>query len=284
MLTKFRSETRITKEHGRNKNHKNRIIKGIASAKHTRSAIMAAVTTTVPATKEVNNNAPLLHVIVQNLQKKPGLASGIIASTQPDVFLAQEINLESEKKASFPASYVSRRGYGTAIHAKTGSNISNIRRISSPHPEHLWTIVKKTTIATYNNATIGSSGCGGVELVTFHGYNGWPRRDEVHKLVDHVNAALAVVAKQGPAIFAGDFNTWTKKHLEAVGEALSRAGFVLVYSWPYPGNTENRVLDHVYVRGVRLVEANTFENASDHLGASLVLEIMKEAEGGSSVL
>jgi endonuclease/exonuclease/phosphatase (EEP) superfamily protein YafD len=243
---------------------------------------MAAVKT--PSTKEGNNNAPLLHVIVQNLQKKPGLASKIIASTQPDVFLAQEINLESEKKASFPASNVSRLGYGTAIHAKTSSNISNIRRISSPHPEHLRTIVKKTTIATYNNATVGSSGGGGVELVTFHGYNGWPRRDEVHKLVDHVNAVLAVVAKQGPAIFAGDFNAWTQKHLEAVGEVLSRAGFVLVYSWPYPGKQEHLVLDHAFVRDMRLVEANTFENVSDHLGSSLLLEIMEETEGESSVL
>ena len=232
---------------------------------------MSAFTITAISDKanvSARSSAAVLDVYVQNLQKKAGLATKIIETfNHPDVFLAQEINLQSESEASFPASYVSRRGYGTAIYAKNGStDLSNIRRIASPHSEHLWTIVKKTTIAAYSYP--GSD----VELVSFHGYNGWPRRDEVQKLVDHVESVLAVIMRDKPAIFAGDFNTWTAEHLDAVTHVMSQAGFELVYSWPYPGQ-KDLTLDHAFVRGMELVHCDTFQNDSDHLGALLSLEM-----------
>ena len=64
-----------------------------------------------------------MKIIVQNLPKKPGLASRLVAENSPDILLAQEINLSSESPAfqNSISKNVSRQGYGTAIYAKNGA-------------------------------------------------------------------------------------------------------------------------------------------------------------------
>jgi len=197
-------------------------------------------------------------VLVQNLQKKPGLAGALIAQHAPDVMLAQEISLSSEDPAQFgDAHNTSRMGYGTAIHDSSGAP-ANVRRVESPVAEFGGFVRKKTTVAE----------CGGaVECVSFHGYNGTPFRD-VRSLVAHVQAVVAVLGS-GPVIFAGDFNTWTAAHLAAVSAELGAVGFQLAFSWPYPGR--DHPLDHAFLRGLQLLRSSTLESAADHIGALLVL-------------
>lgn len=199
-----------------------------------------------------------LAILVQNLQKKPGLAGALAARHSPDVMLAQEINLFSEDAAMFgDAHYTSRMGYGTAISCSSAVP-THVRRVMSPVAELGGFIRKKTTVAQC---------AGGVECVSFHGYNGTPLRD-VQSLVAHVRAVIAVLGP-GPAIFAGDFNTWTAEHLEAVRHELDTVGFELALSWPYPGR--DHPLDHVFLRGLKLLQSATLESAADHLGALIVV-------------
>ena len=94
-----------------------------------------------------------------------------------------------------------------------------------------------------------------------------PRRD-VRGLTEHVQEVLKALGP-GPAIFAGDFNTWTETHLDAVTNILGAAGFQLAFSWEYPGR--NFPLDHVFLRGLTLLQSTTFTSEADHLGATLVL-------------
>ena len=239
-----------------------------------------------------------MKLLIQNLHKEKHLVCDLIQQhSEPDIMLVQEVNIKSEddniiinRYGYDYASFTSRMGYGTAIYAlkkdKKGSNnnndsnnnsnkndnnkiLTNIRHVKSPHNETGGMISKKTTIATYDNK---------VELVSFHGYNGQPFKN-IQYLVDHVMAVLQVLSSDkasAPAIFGGDFNTWSIEHVNAVSKVLQEAGFTLAYSWPYPNRSV--ALDHVYVRNgtgikIKVGESSIYSNKSDHNGIIIELEI-----------
>lgn len=270
-----------------------------------------------------------MKVLVQNLQKKSGLGTRELRGQyDPDVLLAQEINLRTEDRALFPAINVSSvGGFGTAIGLgvrQNGATCTDVRQVSSPYAELGGFIRKKTTVATValvvrkntgdicsnshrdgqlisnrgeeddcdnagdndnDNDNVNDNGndIGTVQLVSFHGYNGQPLQN-ISKLVAHVDAVLAVLppptTNNGdggsdppiPVLFAGDFNTWTQAHLDAVESRLGAAGFRRACSWPYPGR--ECALDHVFVRGMELEGAEFYRNESDHGGAFLELRML----------
>jgi len=197
-----------------------------------------------------------MKIVVQNLQKKHGLASKLIDELQPDVFLAQEVNLSSETRI-FQAHSTSRMGYGTAIHSK--GTLRRIQSITSPHAEFGGFIYKKTTVAEC---------MGGTQVVSFHGYNGQPMKN-VTKLVDHVSVVLKLLTPD-PAVFAGDFNSWSVEHVDAITRVLEEAGFYLAYSWAYPGR--DIPLDHAFLRDLTLTRSSCFQSDADHQGAILEVE------------
>jgi endonuclease/exonuclease/phosphatase family metal-dependent hydrolase len=201
-----------------------------------------------------------MKVLVQNLQKRSALATELINKHDPDVMLAQEINLSSETH-TFQASNVSSLGYGTAISCK--DSVTDIKLVSAPYAEFGGFVHKKTTVATTTKL---------IQFVSFHGYNGQPFKN-IENLVEHVRAVLSVLSP-GPSVFAGDFNTWSQAHLDAVKASLEKEGFHLAYSWPYPGR--DFPLDHAFLRGVRLENSSHYECASDHLGAILELVLVEE--------
>lgn len=198
-------------------------------------------------------------VLIQNLQKRGGLATELLEKYDPDVMLLQEINLRAETQSDFfTANNVSKMGFGTAIGSKF--EISNIRHAQSPYAETGGIIHKKTTIASIQS----------IEFVSFHGYNGQPFKNK-EKLVAHVEAVLTELPRDQPAIFAGDFNTWSQEHLDAVTSKLGSVGFHLVYSWPYPGR--DHPLDHAFLRDVELISSENYACSSDHKGAILELDL-----------
>lgn len=202
-------------------------------------------------------------VVVQNLQKTSGLASRLVHENNPDVLLSQEINLSTEHTA-FRKSTVtntSKQGYGTAIYAKDVGALSNIHRVRSPYTEIGGLIFKKTVVAT----------CKQIQFVSFHGYNGQPMKN-VAKLRAHVEAVLSVLDKTGPSIFAGDFNTWSYAHVDAIQEVLTNAGFQRSFEWPYPGR--ETPLDYAFTRGVVISKSSIFSNESDHNGAVLEIALL----------
>lgn len=171
--------------------------------------------------------------------------------------LAQEFGVFSESIET--VHNTSWFGYGTAIYSRN-AELTNVRRVTSPHAELGGFIFKKTTVAD----------CAGVQLVSFHAYNGQPMRN-VQKLIDHVEAVVSVLDAGRPSLFGGDFNTWTQVHIDAVKKALSDAGFSLAFSWPYPGR--DLPLDHVFVRGVRVETSYSYSCESDHRGAVIMVEV-----------
>lgn len=214
--------------------------------------------TSSPADPGNNDNGDgSITIIVQNMEKKAGLAGRVAAQFTPDVMLVQEIDMSTEDEEQF-VHYTSTLGYGTAI--RCGKPL-NVRRVKSPKAEAGGFIKKKSTVAE----------CAGVQFVSFHGYNGTPSRD-VGGLVEHVKAVLEVMGPDdGPAVFAGDFNTWSQEHLDAVASELGAAGLSLAASWEYPGSSRPVDLDHAFMRGLKLLRSSTFQNEADHLGARLVV-------------
>ena len=205
-----------------------------------------------------------MKICICNLQKRAGLASELIDRYNPDMMLCQEINLCSERdnfNGPNSANSTSRMGYGTAIYSSANSPLVDVKAILSPYAEFGGIIQKKTTLATVE----------GMQYVSFHGYNGQPFKS-VQKLVAHVDAVLSAMTLTSPAVFAGDFNTWTEEHLNAVKMRLQDAGFSLAYSWPYPGR--EFPLDHAFVRRFRLQGSSYFTCASDHQGAILELDVI----------
>ena len=78
--------------------------------------------------------------------------------------------------------------------------------------------------------------------------------------------AAIIDAHDGPVIVAGDLNTWRNGRVRAVDEVLVSRGLA-----PVEFGDDRRVeafgqpLDHIYMRGLRTVDANTrFSDTSDH--------------------
>ena len=248
-----------------------------------------------------------MKVVVQNLQKRSHLASDLIDEYDPDLLLAQEISLYSEEKVLFGDDRMACNvyewvGYGTAIWTKLPATLVNIRRVDSPYADFGF-IYKKTTIATYElNYSAAATACVSrnkadekaeeeeeeeeeeivsesaapeMEVVSFHGYNGQPWKS-LEKLLAHVTAVIAVLSSDPDslALFAGDFNTWSQHHIDAVTAELANCGFRHAFSWPYPGR--ELPLDHVFIRGDALQadSLKVFSNKSDHKGAVFDLMLL----------
>ncbi|MEI6858945.1 MAG: endonuclease/exonuclease/phosphatase family protein [Shewanella sp.] len=101
-------------------------------------------------------------------------------------------------------------------------------------------------------------------VVNLHGTNfEW---DLTHYYHQFEPIALALSKHQGPIIFAGDFNTWRAKRLNFVTALTSRYNLSEIN---YRIDERKRVfgfpLDHIFYRGLTLIEANSLAtDSSDH--------------------
>lgn len=97
-------------------------------------------------------------------------------------------------------------------------------------------------------------------VFNIHGLNFLGRR----ALIRQLHQADRVLAKlSGPIVFAGDFNTHTSDHREAV-DAYMKKWNLTRHIWPSDHRDVAR--DHVYSRGIKIVSSKLYENlkSSDH--------------------
>ncbi|MFO1217638.1 MAG: endonuclease/exonuclease/phosphatase family protein [Burkholderiaceae bacterium] len=84
---------------------------------------------------------------------------------------------------------------------------------------------------------------------------------------EQIEAVAEVMARhEGPAILGGDFNTWSDERHQALQRVAARLGMTPVELSPDGRRrTFGRHLDHLFVRGLRVVDAHAPEvTTSDH--------------------
>jgi endonuclease/exonuclease/phosphatase (EEP) superfamily protein YafD len=79
-------------------------------------------------------------------------------------------------------------------------------------------------------------------------------------------AAAVIEHHDGPVLLSGDFNTWRGRRAEVVETLVKHLGLVaLEYDVDHRKRWFGRALDHIYVRGLRALQATTMEvGSSDH--------------------
>lgn len=89
---------------------------------------------------------------------------------------------------------------------------------------------------------------------------------------------------QGPILFAGDFNTWSKERLEYVDKftkkyQLSPIKFENEKDIPRKSFLGS-ALDHAYIRGLKVIRARVrnMQSASDHQALEIEVKFYKESE------
>ncbi len=88
------------------------------------------------------------------------------------------------------------------------------------------------------------------------------------KLFHMVNAALVYASKHdGPVVFGGDFNTWSKGKEKGLHKMMKEFGYKEV-TYEVDGRSDNfgRPLDHIFVRDLKINSSRTWgeREGSDH--------------------
>ncbi|MDH3977659.1 MAG: endonuclease/exonuclease/phosphatase family protein [Gammaproteobacteria bacterium] len=79
-------------------------------------------------------------------------------------------------------------------------------------------------------------------------------------------AQVIIAAHSGPVLLSGDFNTWRNRRLSIVQEMAASLGLsTLKFDQDYRKRAFGQPLDHIYVRGLTVLEATTWKvSTSDH--------------------
>ncbi len=101
-------------------------------------------------------------------------------------------------------------------------------------------------------------------IANLHGINFTLGLESFRAQLEAVADELA--AHRGPAVLAGDFNTWSQERHEVLNAITERLGMTPVEMIPDGRRrTFGRHLDHLFVRGLRVVQAQAPEvKSSDH--------------------
>ena len=207
-------------------------------------------------------NQKYMRIITWNLQKK-GLAPWSLQTFNPDFALFQEhwlkpnfnpkyfswavFSTESLRKKDSPC--------GTSIYAKDHTAV-DVLRLTTTQKEFFIKARKTATAVRFIDFQTNKE----FYLMSVHAYNGWPRHD-VTKFALCIAEFLRALPHDKPALIAGDFNTFTKEHLDALNEEMVSQGFSRAISIPYDSK---KTLDHVYVRGMQARLITSGHDASDH--------------------
>jgi endonuclease/exonuclease/phosphatase (EEP) superfamily protein YafD len=91
----------------------------------------------------------------------------------------------------------------------------------------------------------------------------------------HINAVKKVIEHhEGPLIFAGDFNSWSLKRLRFLYKTIKEIGLESVRWDNRPFTILGMVLDHIFIRGVKVERAEFLHEitSSDH--KPMILEFL----------
>ena len=97
---------------------------------------------------------------------------------------------------------------------------------------------------------------------------------------EQIGRALSVIDEHvGPILLSGDFNTWHRRRSKILHEMAASVGLTtLDYDEDHRKRAFGQPLDHVYVRGLHVIEATTTRvRSSDHNPMSVRLRLWSSA-------
>jgi len=97
------------------------------------------------------------------------------------------------------------------------------------------------------------------------------------KLEDQLsNIEKVIEAYEGPVIFAGDFNTWSKKKVAYLKGMIARLGMSEVsFEMDDRKRTFGNIIDYIFIRGMSVIESQVFGSVvgSDHKAMMATLRV-----------
>jgi endonuclease/exonuclease/phosphatase (EEP) superfamily protein YafD len=200
-----------------------------------------------------------MRLLFWNLEKR-GLAPWALENFDPDFALFQEHWLKVNfNKKYFTSLVYTTESYkkknspcGTAIYTKSQYQATKVLRLVTSQKEFFISMRKTATAIEVD---------GKFWLMSIHNYNGWPFRS-IEKFLKCIEEFVQNIPKGVPAIVAGDFNSFTIEHIEAMDQLMRwQFGFERKVSVDYG---DGRKLDHVYTRGMTTYFVSSGKDASDH--------------------
>ena len=186
-------------------------------------------------------------------------------ATGADLVLIQEALLGEDrvgyvdalKHRSFAPGYRTSRAMSGVL---TLSRIKPLTQCSFVTLEPVLRSPKATSITEYGLSTTDET----LVVVNMHAVNFSTGLKAFRSQFDQVARALR--DHSGPVIFSGDLNTWRKKRMQVVEEFAAALGLEPVqFRDDFRARRFGNVLDHIYVRGLSVVDARTKAvTTSDH--------------------
>jgi endonuclease/exonuclease/phosphatase (EEP) superfamily protein YafD len=218
--------------------------------------------------------------------------NGLMTRHAPDLMFAQEVREDLPTQSGYGAVFAPAWRYpganGAAVGVQTSSKVkpTRVTPLRSRKREPGRTTPKMALATEYPLEGGKTLLAVNVHCLNFQRF--WTR-----KLRDQLGDIEAVIeAHSGPAVFAGDFNTWNGKRLTVLREMTSRLGMAEVDQFPPGRKTGGRksafmnglmgidsslVLDRVFVRGLRVRDAEVLPyESSDHQAMRVWLRVLPE--------
>ncbi|QDT64627.1 endonuclease/exonuclease/phosphatase family protein [Calycomorphotria hydatis] len=237
--------------------------------------------TPVPTANAFSNDATSFRLVSFNIHyghddvdsaRLPKITE-LVSSTQPDIVVLNEVKASPRMSRSLAEQLEMGHVFIPAETRWWQANVGNalLTRFHHPllHPSHL----PNTQGKAFRNVTLASFEFGGetVQLLATHA-------DTHADNVEHLQMLTELFLNlQAPCILAGDLNAWID---QPSLQRILAAGGVDALIEHHPGEAADRMIDHIFVRGLTVDDANIIETPhSDHplLWADLSLPVEEQS-------
>lgn len=185
-----------------------------------------------------------------------------------------ELDASNKHQFVFATSFIYKSsGHATGIVTGAVTPPNHIEYLRSDGRELLGFSPKMTLITKYPLRNMNQE----LMVINIHALNSVSWK----KMAAQIIPALRIAGDHpGPVIFAGDFNTWSKRKEAFVLRSMARAGFKSIeFSNPQDRmHVFGRALDYIYVRGLKAKKARVLSEAmgSDHKPLSATLSVIRD--------
>lgn len=198
-------------------------------------------------------------------------------TNEPDLMIFQEAALDMDEWEIIAASHYRSFAPGYRTRGTAGS-ITGVMTLSAVEPMTNCSLVsiepwlrspKATMITEYGLTDTDQS----LLVVNIHAIN-FTIGNKAFR--EQVRRALSVISEHpGPVLLSGDFNTWHWRQWKILGEMANNHGLtVLNYDEDHRKRVFGQPLDHIYVRGLHVIDATSIRlDSSDHNPMSATLSL-----------